>query len=96
MTHCNRKYLKQEESSDSGISQAVTWDKSRCQCWGPIGNKPILGKRHDVEDRQLVENHVRRAFKKKGNKDNWQENQRRKNAHAEEKSVQGQHERRPN
>jgi hypothetical protein len=75
MMHCNRQYLKQEASSDSCISQAVTRDESRCQCWGPVGHRPILGKRHDVEERQLAERHVRHACKKKGKKDNWQEKQ---------------------
>jgi hypothetical protein len=40
-----------------------------------VGHRPILGKRHDVEERQLAEKHVRRACKKKGKKDNWQEKQ---------------------
>jgi hypothetical protein len=50
-----------------------------------------LGKRHDVEERQLAEKHARHTCKKKGKKDNWQEKKWTKNAHAEEKSMQGQH-----
>jgi hypothetical protein len=84
--------LQQEVSeagrkNDSGISQAVTQDESRCQCWGPIGHRPILGKRHDMEARQLAENHARRACKKKGNKDNWQKSSGRKHTCRGEKHA---------
>jgi hypothetical protein len=51
----------------------MTRDESRCQCWGHVEHRPILGKRHDVEERQLEEKDARRACKKMGKKDNWQE-----------------------
>jgi hypothetical protein len=52
-------------------------------CWA----QPILGKRHDVEVRQLAEKHVRCACKKKGKKDNWQKRSGRKCACRGEKCA---------
>jgi hypothetical protein len=26
----------------------VTRDESRCQCWGPVGCRPVLREKHDV------------------------------------------------
>jgi hypothetical protein len=32
----------------------VTRDESQCQCWGPVGRRPILGKRLILENKVQI------------------------------------------
>jgi hypothetical protein len=32
----------------------VTWDESQCKFWGPVGYRPILGKRPILENKEQI------------------------------------------